>query len=107
MIRIRKRLSRFGSVQITARSKGFEQLSGALALNLLKGPQPATTVTVVVLKDSLTLCSRAVSGMSCIRPMAPLLDRAVELKFDSALITARIRSESSEWRSEADFMRAS
>src|SRR3989304_6797710 len=52
MIRIRKRLSRFGSVQITARSKGFDQLSGALALNLLKGSYPVTAVTFVVLKAS-------------------------------------------------------
>ena len=44
---------------------------------------------------------RAVAGMSCMSPMAPLRETARGLKFDSTLITARTSSASTLCRAAA------
>src|SRR5215471_745452 len=47
---------------------------------------------------------RAVRGISCINPNAPLLETARGLKLDSTLMTARTRLGSTPWREAADSM---
>ena len=39
----------------------------------------------------VTLRDRAVPGISCIKPMAPFLETALGLKFDSTLTTERTK----------------
>src|SRR5947209_20470137 len=52
-------------------------------------------------KGLFTLSERAVLGMICINPIAPLRETARGLKFDSTLITARTRLGSTLCRAAA------
>ena len=52
-------------------------------------------------KTSFTPKRRAVSGISCIRPLAPLGDTARGLKPDSTAITAASSDSGSAWRCAA------
>src|SRR5581483_2990465 len=58
-------------------------------------------------KGLATFSSRAVAGISCIRPSAPLRDTALGLKLDSTLITARTRLGSTWCRAAAASIAAS
>src|SRR5580704_7513462 len=58
-------------------------------------------------KGLVTFSCRAVCGISCISPIAPLRDTALGLKFDSTLMTARTRLGSTLWREAAWSMAAS
>jgi hypothetical protein len=48
--------------------------------------------------------SRAVAGISCMRPVAPFSETARGLKFDSAAITAFSSGGATPWRSAAERM---
>src|SRR5689334_25051352 len=53
------------------------------------------------IKGLVTLSCRAVTGMSCISPIAPVRETACGLKLDSTLMTARTRLGSTLWRAAA------